>query len=138
MDKDGFPYPLQVIDKDMMYDPVSEIRSEDLSQLRLLEHKADRTGGSVGLPFKFLLEFCEVFLQVIFKPEGIQGISLVPPANEILPVNIYKRKDGSHHAPPRTHQRKLLLDLSSLFTSPLLKFTSHALLVLLALVVADQ
>ena len=68
---------------------VSEIRSEDLSQLRLLEHKADRMGWGVGLPLKFLLEFYEVFLQVIFKPEGVEGISLIPPASEILPVAVY-------------------------------------------------
>jgi hypothetical protein len=104
----------------------------------LLEHKADRTGWGVGLPLKLLVEPHEVFLQVILKPEGIEGISLVPPALQILPVDILKRKDRGHHAPPRTHHTKRVLVLSLMSTSPLLRFTFHALVALLALVVADQ
>ena len=70
VDEDRLPNLLQIFHQDMVDHPVSKIRREYLSQLRLLEHKADRTGWSVGLTLKLLLEPYEVFLQVILKPEG--------------------------------------------------------------------
>jgi hypothetical protein len=88
VNEDGLPYLLQMIYQDVMDDAVSEIGREDLAQLGTDGKKADRTGGTVRAGYKLLPKREQVFFLPCLKAECVQRVSLVPPALDILPVDI--------------------------------------------------
>lgn len=92
MDKYGLPDFLKIIHKDMVDYSVSEVGRKDLPEFWLYGKKADRTGGAVCAGLKLLLQHKQILFLLYLKMESIKGISLVPPAMQILPVDIFKRK----------------------------------------------
>lgn len=76
----------------MMNNPVPEISGKDLPQFRFFGKKADRTAGAVGVVSQFPAKFKQFSFLVHLKPQGIDGIPFVFPAEKILPVDIFKRK----------------------------------------------
>ena len=92
MDKDWFINGFQIIHQNMMDNPVAEISSKDLSQFWFFRKKADRTAGAVGMISQFPAKFKQFPFLIYLKPQGIDGISFIFPAEKILPVNIFKGK----------------------------------------------
>ncbi|MCI0453427.1 MAG: hypothetical protein L0Y68_00345 [Candidatus Dadabacteria bacterium] len=123
----------------MMDDTIAKISSENLTRLRTIGDEAYRTPRTVSVLSKFFAQRKKVLLGIELKCQGVRCIALVAAALSIAPPQSAKRiKVSADHEHRRTARAWLLLFLLSLFTFPLLKFTFHALLELLALVVADQ
>jgi hypothetical protein len=90
VDKNRLPDGLKVIDQNMMNNPVTEISGKNFPQFRFFAKKADRTAGAVSVVSQFSAKFKQFSFLIYLKPQGIDGIPFIFPAEKILPINIFK------------------------------------------------
>ncbi|MEA3348732.1 MAG: hypothetical protein U9Q39_06705 [Pseudomonadota bacterium] len=90
MNENRLPDVFKIVNQDMMGNPVAEIGGENLPELGFFGKKADGTAGTIGMILQFPAQFEEFSLLFHFKPQGIDGVSFVFPAQKILPVDIFE------------------------------------------------
>ncbi len=92
VDEDRLPDAFQIIHQNMMHHPITEVGGEYLAQLGAGGKKADRTGRAVAVILQLRLKLQQVQLLPRLEAQGVVGVPLVPPAVEIVPVEVLKRK----------------------------------------------
>ena len=92
MDKDGLPYPLKVVDEDMVHHSILEIGGEDLPDFRLFYSEENGTRRVVGPIFQFSFKLEQVLRGVELKPQGVDGVALILPAFQVCPVDVLERE----------------------------------------------
>jgi hypothetical protein len=92
VDKDRFSGAFQFADQDMMHDAVAEVGGEDFPQLGTVDDKTDRTSGRVGVIDQGVPQRQQAFFLPGFEAQRVQGIALVAPALQVMPVQIFQGK----------------------------------------------
>ena len=109
-----------------MHHAIVEIGGKDLSWLRAISNKADRSPRLVGVGAQLLLEREQVCLRVQFEGQGIYRVAFIAAALAKVPPQISKRIEVGADHEPRTGRTKLLNVLPLLNTLPKPKKTTNA------------
>lgn len=92
VDEDWFPGPFQFVHQHMAHDAVAEVGGEDFPQLGPLDHKTDGTSGRVAVIHQGVPQRQLAFFLPGFEAQRVQGMALVAPALQIVPVQIVQGK----------------------------------------------
>ena len=108
MDEHPFPYRFKMSHKQMVNNPITELRREDLPVLVVLRYETERRGWTIAPVGKLTREGHQVLLGVEFELQGRTLAALVATAVEPSRMESFKRELRCRHLPERTAKTRLL------------------------------